>query len=129
MTAFGSALINWSALWKIVLAALVGGCGVVIAFGIALLSLTSARTASSDRARLGHWMLATICTAACVGAVAVGVYAMVEKPFSNPAPKPKPAAAPAGIMRAPMRLSRGTSCEICCASPTNVAWTVQDQTV
>lgn len=98
MTSFASALINWSALWKIVLAALIGGCGVVIAFGIALLSIKNARTASSGPARVGHWTLAGICIAMCMSAVAIGVYAMAEKPSSNPAPLPKPAAAPTRVI-------------------------------
>jgi hypothetical protein len=83
-----SELIKWSALWKIVVAALVGGAGVVLAFGILLVGLKWARRARGSGARLGGYSLAAICGVFCVGAVVVGIYAMAHKPKSKP---PKPA--------------------------------------
>jgi NADH:ubiquinone oxidoreductase subunit 6 (subunit J) len=80
-----SELIKWSALWKIIVAALVGGAGVVTAFGILLVGLKWAKRPRSSGAKLGGYSLAAICGVFCVAAVVVGVYAMAHKP------KPKPA--------------------------------------
>lgn len=91
MSAVASSLINWSALWKIVLAAVIGGGGLVIMFGFVLLGVERARTAKSGGSRLAHWALVGLCGVCCTGAVAVGIYAMINKP-SKPAPKPNPAA-------------------------------------
>lgn len=81
--------IDWNALGKIVLAALIGGAGVVIAFGIVLIALKRARL-SDDNApvRLGSWALAIVCGAFVIGAVVIGITAMVNKPSSSkPAPR------------------------------------------
>jgi hypothetical protein len=68
MSTAAAALINWNELWKIVIAALVGGTGVVIVFGLLLLGISRV-----------------------VAVAAVGIYAMTQKP--SPAQlKPKPAA-------------------------------------
>ena len=89
-----SEFINWSALWKIVLAALIGGSGVVIAFGILLLGLKWATGAKGSGAKLGGYSLAAICAVLCTAAVVIGIYAMATKPSSKkPTAKPKPAAA------------------------------------
>jgi hypothetical protein len=92
MGAFASSLIDWSALWRIVLAALIGGSGVVIAFGFMVLGLERARAAKAGGVRFAHWALAGACGMFCIGAVAVGIYAMAEKHPTKPAPKSKPAA-------------------------------------
>jgi NADH:ubiquinone oxidoreductase subunit 6 (subunit J) len=75
-------MVIWSALWKIVVAALIGGAGVVIAFGIMLIGVKSARRPG---ARLGGYSLAAVCGVFCVAAVAIGIYAMAHKPKSKPA--------------------------------------------
>ena len=94
MNTIASTLVNWSALLKIVLAALIGGSGVVLAFGILLLGLKWATGAKGPGAKIGGYSLAGICAVFCTAAVVIGIYAMAEKPSSKkPAPKPKPAAA------------------------------------
>ena len=45
MAILASAYINWSALWKICVAALIGGAGVVIVFGFLLLGVKIANNA------------------------------------------------------------------------------------
>ncbi len=48
MTLIASSLVDWSALWEICLAALIGGSGVVIVFGFLLLGLKWATGAKSE---------------------------------------------------------------------------------
>jgi biotin transporter BioY len=83
MTVLASQWINWDALWKIILAALIGGSGVVIVFGILLLGLRYARGAQHEGRRLAGWALAGACGVFCVGAVVVGIVAMADKPASK----------------------------------------------
>jgi NADH:ubiquinone oxidoreductase subunit 6 (subunit J) len=90
MTTIAAALINWNELWKIVIAALVGGTGVVIVFGLALLGMSRAKTATNPAARYGLYTLSGLCGILVIAVAAVGIYAMTQK--SSPAqPKPKPA--------------------------------------
>jgi NADH:ubiquinone oxidoreductase subunit 6 (subunit J) len=98
MTLLATSLINWSALWKIVLAALVGGGGVVIVFGFLLLGLQRARAAKSSSARVADWALTGVCGLFCIAAVVIGIYAMATKPKSKPA---KPAKAASTQVSAP----------------------------
>jgi hypothetical protein len=91
MTGFASSLVNWSALWRIVLVALIGGGGVVLAMGLALVSLDRARAVKHRTARLVYRGLAGVCGVCCIGVVAVGIYAMTQKPSAKPAPKAKTA--------------------------------------
>ena len=90
-------------MWKICLVALAAGAGVVIFFGFLLLGLRFAQgpakgasdSAGTDQppsagARLGGFTLALLCGLVCIGVVAIGVYAMTQKPSSKPA-KPKSA--------------------------------------
>jgi hypothetical protein len=91
MTGFASSLVNWSALWRIVLVALIGGGGVVLSMGLALVSLDRARAVNGRVLRLGYRGLAGVCGACCVGVVAVGIYAMTQKPSAKPAAKAKTA--------------------------------------
>jgi hypothetical protein len=81
--AASTALINWNALWKIVLAAAVGGIGVVLTFGLLLLSLSRAQAATSSGRRLAYFAVSTVCGLVCLTVVAIGIYAMVEKPVSK----------------------------------------------
>jgi hypothetical protein len=80
MTAFASSLIDWNALGHIVAAALVGGAGVVIALGLALLGVARARASGRVGIRLAHWAVVGVCGMFCLGAVAAGIYTMAEKP-------------------------------------------------
>jgi len=93
-------LVNWNATWKILLAALIGGPGVVIVFGILLLGLKRAGVAGSSEGRLAGYALSGVCGLICVGALVVGIYAMAEKPASK-AKKTAKAAAVLGSSHAP----------------------------
>jgi hypothetical protein len=100
-------IVDWNAMWKIFLVALAAGAGTVIAFGFVLLGLKFAQgpathhadgtvaatgsTSPSPGARLGGFSLALVCGLIVIGVVAVGVYAMTQKPKSKPAAKPKSA--------------------------------------
>jgi Na+-transporting NADH:ubiquinone oxidoreductase subunit NqrB len=99
MTLLASSLINWSALWKIVLAALIGGTGVVIAFGFLLLGLQRSRRTDNAGSRAADLALSTICGVFCVAAVVIGIYAMAHKPKSKPAKPAKAASALVGPRR------------------------------
>jgi hypothetical protein len=111
MFVFATPIIDWTAMWKICLVALAAGAGVVIFFGFLLLGLKFAQGPAmgashqaaaggvqsagtneppSAGARLGGFTLALLCGLVCIGVVAIGVYAMTQKPSSKPA-KPKSA--------------------------------------
>jgi NADH:ubiquinone oxidoreductase subunit 6 (subunit J) len=87
-TTAAAALINWSELWKIVVAALVGGSGVVFVFGVLLLGISRGRSATRRTARWGLFAMSALCGAFVISVAAVGVYAMTQKP-SSPAPPKK----------------------------------------
>ncbi len=87
MIVIASDLINWNALGKIVLAALIGGAGVVIVFGFLLYGVKIANNAKSGGREWAGYALAGVCGLICVAAVVVGIYAMAKKPSSKPAKK------------------------------------------
>ncbi len=88
MLIVASPYINWSALWKIVLAALVGGAGVVIVFGFLLFGVKIANNAKGGGREWAGYALAGVCGLFCVAVIVAGIYAMVNKPSSKkPAPK------------------------------------------
>ncbi len=91
MALLASPFIDWSALSKIVLAALLGGAGVVILFAVLLLGVEKGNAAKNPRRRLGAYAVSGICGVICVGALAVGIYAMAHKPSSKPVPAPSQA--------------------------------------
>ena len=96
--AASTAIVDWSAMWKIFLVVLLAGTGTVIVFGFLLLGLkfanrlgtNDAEVGGSEGARAGGYLLAVVCGVIVIGVVAVGVYAMSQKPSSKPA-KPKAA--------------------------------------
>jgi hypothetical protein len=90
-TTIATGLVNWSELWKILLAALVGGTGVAIVFGLLLLGISRGKTATRLTSRYGLYMLSGLCGVFVVAVAAVGIYAMTQKP-SSAKPKPKTAA-------------------------------------
>jgi hypothetical protein len=92
MSPTATALINWHDLWKIILAALAGGTGVVIVFGLLLLGISRGKAATRPATRLGLYALSGLCGVLVVAVAAVGVYAMTRKP-SSAKPKAKTAAA------------------------------------
>jgi len=87
MTILASEYINWSALWKICAAALVGGAGVVVVFGFLLVGVKIANNAKSGGREWAGYALACVCGLICVAAIVIGIYAMAEKPSSKPAKK------------------------------------------
>lgn len=87
MTIIASEYINWSALWKICLAALVGGAGVVVVFGFLLVGVKIANNAKSGGREWAGYALAGVCGLICVAAIVIGIYAMAKKPSSKPAKK------------------------------------------
>jgi hypothetical protein len=93
MLAFGTDLINGAALWKIILASLVGGAGVAIAFGLLLVGLSRSRSAQAGERTFGYG-LAALSAAFCVAAVVFGLIATIDKPASKPSPPSKSAALP-----------------------------------
>ena len=83
-------------LWKIVLAALVGGVGVVVPFGFLMLGVKIANNAASGGRVWAGYALAGVCGFICVAAIVIGIYAMAEKPVSK-----KPAKKTASVLIAP----------------------------
>jgi NADH:ubiquinone oxidoreductase subunit 6 (subunit J) len=94
MALLASELINWSALWKICIAALIGGAGVVTAFGLMLLGIKQFSNSRSSGARTASVIVSGICAVFIAGAVVAGIYAMAKKPSSK-----KPAKKSAAITR------------------------------
>jgi hypothetical protein len=78
--AASSPIVVWSAIWKIVVASLVGGAGVAIVFGFVILGVERAhRTEETGGARVLDYSVAVIAGAFCLFAVAIGIYAMTQK--------------------------------------------------
>jgi hypothetical protein len=95
MTVLATAIINTSALWKIIVASFIGGAGLVILFGLLLIGISraeAARSAGSAGSRVVYLAGSAICGVICVGLVVVGIYAMAKKP-STPTAKPAAKAA------------------------------------
>jgi hypothetical protein len=86
MSIFATALINWGELWRIILAALFAGTGVVIVFGLLLLGISRGKTATKLTARYGVHTLSGLCGVLVLAVAAVGIYAVTQKPASA---KPK----------------------------------------
>jgi len=85
--------INWSALWKICVAAIVGGAGVVIVFGFLLLGVKIANNAKGGGREWAGYALSGVCGLFCLAVIAAGIYAILNKPVSKkPAPKKTAAA-------------------------------------
>jgi hypothetical protein len=85
MLIFGDPIIDGSALWKIVVAALIGGCGIVIVYGFLLLGLKFAGVGDETGAtetstsRVVGYAVAGICAILVVGVIVLGIYAMTQK--------------------------------------------------
>jgi hypothetical protein len=80
MTILASSLIKWSALQKIAVVALIGGAGVVLAFGLLLIGLKWATGANTGLAKLGGVTLIGLSALFCVATVVIGIIAMADKP-------------------------------------------------
>ncbi len=93
MAILAAAYINWSALWKICVAAIIGGAGVVIVFGFLLLGVKIANSAKGGGREWAGYALSGVCGLFCVAVVVAGIYAILNKPASKkPAPKKTAAA-------------------------------------
>ena len=96
MLILATAYINWSALWKICVAAIIGGAGVVIVFGFLLLGVKIANNAKSGGREWAGYVLSGICGFFCLAVVVAGIYAILNKPSSK-----KPAKKTAAVLIAP----------------------------
>jgi hypothetical protein len=80
MIALASPIVVWSAIWKILVASLVGGAGVAIVFGFVILGAERAqRVGESTGAKTLNYSIAALAGAFCIFAVVVGVVAMTKK--------------------------------------------------
>ena len=82
MVPFASQLVDWAALGKVVLAAIVAGIGVTAAFSFAVLGATRSaemRRANRGAEASGFAVLGVLAAAVCVGAVVVGIIVMSSK--------------------------------------------------
>jgi NADH:ubiquinone oxidoreductase subunit 6 (subunit J) len=105
MSIVATALINWNQLWKIVLAALSGGTGVVIVFGVLLLGISRGKSATRPTTTYALYTLSGLCLLVVVGVASVGVYALTQKPSSA---KAKPKTAATTLAPAPAKRNRGS---------------------
>lgn len=73
-------LVDWDALWKIVLIALCGGVGVTAIFGVAVIRLEAYDVAREQhRSGATDLAIAGLCGAVCVAAVVAGLLAVLSK--------------------------------------------------
>jgi hypothetical protein len=84
MLIFGDPIVDWSAILKIVIVALVGGCGIVIVYGFLLLGVKFATTTGSsgtqrESSKVIGYTLAAICAILVLGVIVLGIYAMTKK--------------------------------------------------
>ena len=85
MLIFGDPIIDWSAILKICIAALIGGCGIVIVYGFLLLGVRyaglgddSGQTHTESSKVIGY-ALAAVCAILVIGVIVIGIYAMTQK--------------------------------------------------
>lgn len=83
MVAFATPLVKWDDVLRIFLAGIIGAVGVVVVFGFLLVAVSRARSSRHESTRVLDHLLAGLCGAVCLFAVAVGIYAMVNKPKSS----------------------------------------------
>ena len=84
MLIFGDPIIDWTAIWKIVLVALAGGVGIVVVFGFLLLGLKFAAApegggTQSESAKISGYALSAVCGLIVLGVIVLGIYAMTQK--------------------------------------------------
>ena len=81
MSALGSSIVDFDALWKIILVGFAGGAGVVVAFGVVLLARSRyAEAREGDVAARGGYLLVALLGAAfCAVALVAGFVAMTKK--------------------------------------------------
>jgi NADH:ubiquinone oxidoreductase subunit 6 (subunit J) len=79
MFLFADPIIDGSAIWKIIVVALVGGVGVVVVFGFLLLGLKLADTSDGETSKLTGYVLSALCGAAIIAVIVLGIWAMTKK--------------------------------------------------
>jgi hypothetical protein len=81
MSPLASAIVDFDALWKILLAGVAGGAGVVVAFGFVLLGRSRFVDAEGESAaaRAGYLVMAALGSTFCVAALVLGFMAMTKK--------------------------------------------------
>jgi hypothetical protein len=85
MLIFGDPIVEWSAILKIVIAALVGGCGIVIVYGFLLLGVKYAGLGDdsgdthTETSKVVGYAVAGVCAILVVGVIVLGIYAMTQK--------------------------------------------------
>jgi hypothetical protein len=85
MLIFGDPIIDWSAILKIVIAALIGGTGIVVVYGFLLLGVKYAGLGDdtgqthTESSKVIGYAIAGICAILVVGVVVLGIYAMTQK--------------------------------------------------
>ena len=90
MLLLATPIVDWTAMWKIFLVALIAGAGSVVVFGFMLLGLKLANRLGkgdtrSEGSRIAGYALAGACAVICAAVVVIGVYAMTQKKSSKPA--------------------------------------------
>jgi hypothetical protein len=85
MLLFGDPIVDWSAILKIVIAALIGGGGIVIVYGFLLLGLKFAGIGDpgqthTERSKMTGYTLAALCGIIVIAVIVLGIYAIVQKP-------------------------------------------------
>lgn len=70
--------VNWSALGKIVLVALIGGVGVVLVFGLAVEGVEKFEQAKTTVGRGLSGLLIALSGGFCVAAIVIGIFAMAN---------------------------------------------------
>ena len=85
MLIVGSPIIDWSAILKIIIAALIGGTGIVIVYGFLLLGVKYAGLGDdtgqthTETSKVIGYAIAAICAILVVGVIVLGIYAMTQK--------------------------------------------------
>lgn len=77
--AASSAIVDTSALWRIIVASLAGGAGCAIAFGILLIGLSRAQETNSGGVRVLNYGVVVVAALFIVAAVVLGIHAMTTK--------------------------------------------------
>jgi NhaP-type Na+/H+ or K+/H+ antiporter len=105
MALLATPLVKWDDILKILLAGIIGAVGVVVVYGFLLLAVSRARSSQNDGVRIADYTLAVVCGVLCIGAVTIGIYAMVNKPKPSSSPsKSKAKTAMTAAPRGPGRL-------------------------
>ncbi len=80
MLGIAAPIVVLSALWKIIVASLIGGAGVAIVFGFVVMGIERAsQPGEGGGAKALNYSMAAVAAAFCILAVVIGIYAMTQK--------------------------------------------------